>query len=76
MELCKYVGLDSKCLRVCIRECVCGGVGWPMTQGMAKRGVGVSVWVGLPIQERLLPASWKPGSHWQENEPGTLTQRC
>lgn len=56
-------------MRVCV-------VGWPMTQGMAKRGVGVSVWVGLPIQERLLAASWKPGSHWQENEPGTLTQRC
>lgn len=26
MELCKYVGLDSKCLCVCERECVC--VGW------------------------------------------------
>ena len=28
------------------------------------------------MQERLFPASWKPGSHWQEKEPGTLTQRC
>lgn len=28
------------------------------------------------MQDRLFPASWKPGSHWQEKEPGTLTQRC
>lgn len=55
---------------------VCGG--WPMTQGTALLAMhgGGSVWAHLPMQERLLPASWKPGSHWQEKEPGTLTQRC
>ncbi len=39
MELCKYVGLDSKCLRVCIRECVCGG-GLAYDSGYGKTGRG------------------------------------
>lgn len=55
---------------------VCGG--WPMTQGTALLAMhgGGNMWAHSPMQERLLPASWKPGSHWQEKDPGTLTQRC
>lgn len=30
----------------------------------------------LPTQDRLFPASRNPGSHSQEKDPGTFTQRC